>query len=50
MVRDKERIPVAHTRVDVIHHDKDAGTLQVQVGIDVDYRVSAQFHPVFFRL
>ena len=49
-MRHKEGLPVAHARVDVIHHYKDACALQVQVQVGVDDGVTANIHLVVLAL
>lgn len=44
VVWNQEIVAVTHARVDVVHHDENACAFQLQVGIDVDYRVSSDFH------
>ena len=36
MVRSEEVVHLTRARIDVAHHDEEAGLLQVHVGIDVD--------------
>ena len=46
----KERVTCTHTLIYVRIHSEEAGTLQMQVGIDIHYRIAADFYLVIFRL
>ena len=49
-MRYKERITCTHTLIYVRIHSKEACTLQVQIGINIHYRIAADFYLVIFGL